>query len=63
MSDDRLTAVLADLRAESDRLDALVADLPDLPDLPGGAERSTPGWRTPTPAAGWDVAHQIAHLA
>jgi uncharacterized protein (TIGR03084 family) len=54
MSDDRLTAVLADLRAESDRLDALVADLPDV------GER---GWRTPTPAAGWDVAHQIAHLA
>ncbi len=22
-----------------------------------------PGWRTPTPAAGWDVATQIAHLA
>jgi uncharacterized protein (TIGR03084 family) len=21
------------------------------------------GWRTPTPAEGWDVAHQVAHLA
>jgi uncharacterized protein (TIGR03084 family) len=21
------------------------------------------GWRAPTPAAGWDVAHQVAHLA
>ena len=32
-------------------LDALVADLDDA------------GWRTPTPAAGWDVATQVAHLA
>lgn len=43
-------AVVADLRAESDDLDALVADLPD--------ER----WRTETPAPGWTIAHQIAHL-
>jgi uncharacterized protein (TIGR03084 family) len=50
----RVGEVLADLRAEGDRLDALVAALPD---TDGG------GWRTPTPAAGWDVAHQIAHLA
>ncbi|MGW1379506.1 TIGR03084 family metal-binding protein [Streptomyces sp. NPDC002446] len=44
-------AVLADLRAESEELDALVAGLP--------AAR----WRTPTPAEGWTIAHQIAHLA
>lgn len=43
-------AVVADLRAESDELDAIVADLTD------------EGWRTPTPAPGWTVAHQIAHL-
>ncbi len=49
-----LEEVLADLSAEGDQLDALVAALPDT------AER---GWRTPTPAAGWDVAHQVAHLA
>ena len=42
--------MLADLRAESDDLDALVADLP--------ADR----WADATPAAGWTVAHQIAHL-
>ncbi|MFI0711826.1 TIGR03084 family metal-binding protein [Streptomyces inhibens] len=44
-------AVLADLRAESEELDALVAELP--------AER----WAAPTPADGWTIAHQIAHLA
>jgi uncharacterized protein (TIGR03084 family) len=43
-------SVVADLRAESDDLDALVADLP--------AEC----WRTDTPAPGWTIAHQIAHL-
>lgn len=48
---DVLTAVLKDLTAEGDALDALVADLDEA------------GWRTPTPAAGWDVATQIAHLA
>lgn len=48
---DVLHRVLADLAAESDRLDALVAGLDDA------------GWRTPTPAAGWDVATQVAHLA
>jgi uncharacterized protein (TIGR03084 family) len=47
----RLAAVLADLAAEGDRLDDLVAPLDEQ------------GWRTPTPAAGWDVAHQVAHLA
>jgi len=48
---DVLTGVLADLAGESDRLDALVSTLDET------------GWRTPTPAAGWDVATQIAHLA
>jgi len=46
-----LDAVLADLEAEGDRIDALVADLDEA------------GWRTPTPAAGWDVATTIVHLA
>jgi uncharacterized protein (TIGR03084 family) len=50
----RLDEVLADLRAEGDQLDGLVAGLDD-------SDRG--GWRTPTPAEGWDVAHQIAHLA
>lgn len=44
-------AVLCDLRAEGDDLDALVAGLSD--------DR----WIVPTPAEGWTVAHQIAHLA
>ena len=48
---DVLTQVLADLAAEGDRLDALVADLDD------------GGWHTLTPAPGWDVATQVAHLA
>lgn len=47
---DVLTQVLADLAAEGDRLETLVADLDD------------DGWRTPTPAPGWDVATQVAHL-
>jgi len=46
-----LDDVLADLEAESAQLEALVADLDE------------DGWRTPTPAEGWDVAHQVAHLA
>ncbi|RYU10454.1 TIGR03084 family metal-binding protein [Nocardioides iriomotensis] len=45
--------VLTDLDAECAQLDALVANLPD----------DETGWRKPTPAAGWDVAHQVAHLA
>jgi uncharacterized protein (TIGR03084 family) len=48
---DVLRTVLADLAAEGDRLESLVADLDEA------------GWRTPTPAAGWDVATQIGHLA
>lgn len=47
---DVLTQVLADLTAEGDRLEALVATLDDA------------GWHTPTPAAGWDVATQVGHL-
>ncbi|WP_406060952.1 TIGR03084 family metal-binding protein [Streptomyces sp. NBC_01077] len=43
--------VLDDLRDESDELDRLVSELSE--------ER----WGTPTPAPGWTVAHQIAHLA
>lgn len=51
MTTSRLEAVLTDLAAEGDALEALVATLDEA------------GWRTPTPAPGWDVAHQIAHLA
>jgi uncharacterized protein (TIGR03084 family) len=49
-ADDRLAEVLADLNAEGDRVAELVAPLDDA------------GWRTPTPAEGWDVAHQVGHL-
>jgi uncharacterized protein (TIGR03084 family) len=42
--------IVDDLRAESDALDDLVADLP-------GAR-----WAEVTPAPGWTIAHQIAHL-
>jgi uncharacterized protein (TIGR03084 family) len=42
--------VVADLRAESNELDDLVAGLDDS------------GWRRDTPAPGWTIAHQIAHL-
>ena len=43
-------SLIADLGAESTEVDGLVADLP--------AQR----WSTPTPADGWTIAHQIAHL-
>jgi uncharacterized protein (TIGR03084 family) len=46
-----LTGVLADLAAEGDALDELVAPL------------SAEAWHTPTPAPGWDIAAQVAHLA
>lgn len=46
-----LTLLLADLAAEGDSVDALVAPL--------AAGR----WADPTPADGWTIAHQIAHLA
>ncbi len=42
--------MVADLRAESDELDAIVAELPPA------------RWAEPTPAEGWTIAHQIAHL-
>ena len=48
---DRLAAVLEDLATESAALDAMVTDLDE------------PSWRRPTPAAGWDVATTVAHLA
>jgi len=50
-TDDLLDQVLTDLTAEGDALDSLVTPLDET------------GWRTPTPAAGWDVATQVAHLA
>lgn len=46
-----IAGLLDDLAAEGDDLDAIVSTLDDA------------AWRTPTPAAGWTVAHQIAHLA
>jgi uncharacterized protein (TIGR03084 family) len=46
-----LGALLADLGAESEALDAVVSEL-------GEAE-----WRRPTPSPGWTIADQIAHLA
>ncbi|MPY31663.1 TIGR03084 family protein [Streptomyces adustus] len=45
------TPVFDDLRDESDELDRLVAGL------------SPQQWELATPAPGWTVAHQIAHLA
>jgi len=42
--------IIDDLRDESDALDALVAPL------------DPAGWAQPTPAPGWTIAHQIAHL-
>ena len=47
---DLLTGLLDDLRAEGDQLLATVEGLGD------------DGWRTPTPADGWDVATTVAHL-
>ena len=46
-----LSAVLSDLHAESESLDALVAPL------------SEADWDRQTPAEGWTIAYQIAHLA
>jgi uncharacterized protein (TIGR03084 family) len=50
MSPDVLHATVADLRAESDDLDAIVSGAP------------ADAWSTSTPAPGWTIAHQIAHL-
>lgn len=49
MSSVELDLALPDLVAEGDELDALVSAHAD--------------WSKPTPAAGWSIAHQIAHLA
>ena len=46
-----LAPLLADLRAEAEALDGVVADLEET------------AWLNPTPAEGWTIAHQIAHLA
>jgi uncharacterized protein (TIGR03084 family) len=46
-----MKALAADLAAETAVTRALVAGLDEA------------GWRTPTPAAGWDIADQISHLA
>ncbi len=46
-----LERVLSDLAAEGDALEAVVAPLDEA------------GWRTATPAEGWDIATTIAHLA
>jgi uncharacterized protein (TIGR03084 family) len=46
-----LAGVLADLQAECTDLDDLVAGLTES------------GWQRETPAAGWTIGHQIAHLA
>ena len=46
-----MAALAADLAAESAVTRVLVAGLDET------------GWRTPTPAAGWDIADQIGHLA
>ncbi|MGW7444569.1 TIGR03084 family metal-binding protein [Kitasatospora sp. NPDC054795] len=43
--------VISALAADGDAVDALVANLTDA------------DWKRPTPAPGWTVAHQIAHLA
>jgi uncharacterized protein (TIGR03084 family) len=45
-----LDAIVDDLRAESDELDALVAPLAET------------RWLEPTPAVGWTIAHQVGHL-
>lgn len=47
---DATAAVCADLREEGRELDALVGALP------------ASDWARPTPAPGWSIAHQIAHL-
>ena len=46
-----LADLLTDLADESAEVDAMVAPLSDV------------DWARPTPAEGWTVAHQIAHLA
>jgi uncharacterized protein (TIGR03084 family) len=48
---DLLTGLLDDLAEETRQLDDAAATL------------TVTGWATPTPAEGWTVAHQVAHLA
>lgn len=50
MPDPSAAAVFADLTEESRALDLLVGELP------------AGDWGRPTPAPGWSIAHQIAHL-
>ncbi|AWZ16950.1 TIGR03084 family metal-binding protein [Streptomyces sp. ICC1] len=50
MPDPSAVAVFADLHEEGRELDALVGEL------------TVPDWARPTPAPGWSLAHQIAHL-
>jgi uncharacterized protein (TIGR03084 family) len=50
MSDVDVAGIAADLRAEQDALEAVVADLP------------ASAWDTPTPSPGWAVRDQIGHL-
>lgn len=47
---DVLTSVLFDLKTEGDRVEGWVIGL------------TIDEWRTPTPAEGWDIATQVAHL-
>ena len=49
-ADDVLSAVLADLADEDAWLDTVLAGL------------DGSGWQRPTPAPGWTIAHQVAHL-
>ena len=51
MSGPDYPALLADLRAEEDALDRVVADL------------DPTAWASATPAAGWDIRDSVAHLA
>lgn len=46
-----IAELATDLTAEGAELDDIVAALGEA------------GWRTPTPADGWTIAHQVAHLA
>ena len=50
VGDDDLGPLLADLAAEHEALDSVVAPLDDA------------AWSTPTPAPGWTIAHQVSHL-
>ncbi len=51
MTEQQQPQVISDLAADGADIDRLVSDL------------DAAGWELPTPAPGWTVAHQIAHLA